>query len=244
MIDASDTARLGEGWDVFGACDGPPSFFPLHVLPSTVHFALLSAHPPAIYSCLAPSPDTVLAAPQTLHVPLLLLANKQDAPGSLSPADIRTAYEQWFQARRDAARAAHGTAELEARHERAASLDVLGVSALEGCVVTVASGRGRTWADATRHRTGVREAVDWLFLRVQNSPRRCVSLAFVVYGVAHCLAGMSDDGVIPACYCSMVARPVCKACSRDTCGIPAPYLVPEHGLLHCTRAPNRVAFTT
>jgi ADP-ribosylation factor related protein 1 len=40
---------------------------------------------------------------------------------------------------------------MERKRERIASLDVLGVSALDG--------------------VGVREAVDWLFLRVQNSRR-------------------------------------------------------------------------
>ncbi|KAG6900726.1 hypothetical protein C0993_003752 [Termitomyces sp. T159_Od127] len=99
--------------------------------------------------------DTVLTAPQILGVPLLLLANKQDAPQSLSVAEIRHDYEDWYQRKLESARrdTRYGQPESEraARRERIASLEVLGVSALEG--------------------TGVREAVDWLFIRVQNSRR-------------------------------------------------------------------------
>lgn len=99
--------------------------------------------------------DSVLSAPQILNVPLLLLANKQDSPMSLSVEEIRHDYEDWHQrklesARRDT-RYAEGDNEMSARRERIASLDVMGVSALEG--------------------TGVRPAVDWLFIRVQNSRR-------------------------------------------------------------------------
>ncbi|KAF8070807.1 P-loop containing nucleoside triphosphate hydrolase protein [Lyophyllum atratum] len=99
--------------------------------------------------------DAVLSAPQILGVPLLLLANKQDSPLSLPVEEIRHDYEDWYQrklesARRDT-RYGEGETERTARKERIASLEVLGVSALEG--------------------TGVREAVDWLFIRVQNSRR-------------------------------------------------------------------------
>ncbi|GLB37815.1 putative small GTPase superfamily, Arf family protein [Lyophyllum shimeji] len=99
--------------------------------------------------------DAVLSAPQILGVPLLLLANKQDSPLSLSVEEIRHDYEDWYQrklesARRDT-RYGQGENERMARKERIASLEVMGVSALEG--------------------TGVREAVDWLFIRVQNSRR-------------------------------------------------------------------------
>ncbi|KAI6112040.1 P-loop containing nucleoside triphosphate hydrolase protein [Pisolithus croceorrhizus] len=81
--------------------------------------------------------DSVLSAPQILNVPLLLLANKQDSP------DSENVQGGGFGEDEDA--------ELERRRQRIASLDVMGISALDG--------------------QGVREAVDWLFLRVQNSRR-------------------------------------------------------------------------
>ncbi|KAI0049971.1 P-loop containing nucleoside triphosphate hydrolase protein [Auriscalpium vulgare] len=97
--------------------------------------------------------DNVLSAPQILGVPLLLLANKQDSPQSLSVEEIRNDYEEWHQRKIESARRRYGEdTEEEHRRQRIASLDVLGVSALEG--------------------TNVRAAVDWLFIRVQNSRRR------------------------------------------------------------------------
>ncbi|KAI0268847.1 P-loop containing nucleoside triphosphate hydrolase protein [Gloeopeniophorella convolvens] len=97
--------------------------------------------------------DTVLSAPQILGVPLLLLANKQDAPGALAVADIRQDYEEWYQRKIESARRRQGDeADRAQRRERIASLDVMGLSALDG--------------------TGVRAVVDWLFIRVQNSKRR------------------------------------------------------------------------
>ncbi|ETW80477.1 hypothetical protein HETIRDRAFT_169233 [Heterobasidion irregulare TC 32-1] len=97
--------------------------------------------------------ESVLSSPQILGVPLLLLANKQDSPQSLSVEEIRNDYEDWHQRKMESARRRYGEEnELEQRRERIASLDVMGVSALEG--------------------TGVRAAVDWLFIRVQNSRRR------------------------------------------------------------------------
>lgn len=69
--------------------------------------------------------DTVLSSPQILHVPLLLLANKQDAQGALSVEDIREHYEDWWQRR-------HQEGTWDGDQERVASLDVMGVSALEG----------------------------------------------------------------------------------------------------------------
>ncbi|KAL4071380.1 P-loop containing nucleoside triphosphate hydrolase protein [Scleroderma yunnanense] len=98
--------------------------------------------------------DSVLSSPQILNVPLLLLANKQDSPDSLSATEIRHDYEAWDQHRRESARRRFGEdegMEVERRRQRIASLDVMGVSALGG--------------------QGVREVVDWLFLRVQNSRR-------------------------------------------------------------------------
>ncbi|KAF9001806.1 P-loop containing nucleoside triphosphate hydrolase protein [Hymenopellis radicata] len=95
--------------------------------------------------------DTVLSAPQILGLPLLLLANKQDSPQSLSVEEIRHDYEDWYQRKIESSRRdRHGDGDA-ARRERIASLDVMGISAIEG--------------------TGVRSAVDWLFIRVQNSRR-------------------------------------------------------------------------
>jgi len=91
--------------------------------------------------------DTVLSSPQILHVPLLLLANKQDVLDALSVEDIRENYEDWWQRRHPS-----GTWEHEEQPERVASLDVMGVSGLDG--------------------SGIKEAVDWLFIRVQNTTRR------------------------------------------------------------------------
>ncbi|KAI0786593.1 P-loop containing nucleoside triphosphate hydrolase protein [Abortiporus biennis] len=97
--------------------------------------------------------ETVLSSPQILGVPLLLLANKQDSPHALSVEEIRQDYEEWYRHKQDSARRRYGEEDdTEQRRERIASLDVMGISALEG--------------------TGVRAAVDWLFIRVQNSRRR------------------------------------------------------------------------
>ncbi|KIK56188.1 hypothetical protein GYMLUDRAFT_76297 [Collybiopsis luxurians FD-317 M1] len=99
--------------------------------------------------------DSVLSSPQILNVPLLLLANKQDTANSLSVEEIRNDYEDWYQRKvesaRRSARYGEGEGSMSSRKERIASLDVMGVSAIEG--------------------TGVRAAVDWLFIRVQNSRR-------------------------------------------------------------------------
>ncbi|KAF9010634.1 P-loop containing nucleoside triphosphate hydrolase protein [Cyathus striatus] len=98
--------------------------------------------------------DGVLSAPQILGVPLLLLANKQDSPQSLSVEEIRHDYEDWYQRKLESARRSsrYGEPENEAaaRRQRIASLDVMGYLLLKGI-------------------TGVRAAVDWLFIRVQNS---------------------------------------------------------------------------
>ena len=84
--------------------------------------------------------ETVLAHPQILDVPLLLLANKQDAPNSLSVNDVRASYEAWWQTRRadgeDTAEPGQiGAGMIMGDDQRAASLDVMGVSALEGYVL-------------------------------------------------------------------------------------------------------------
>ncbi|KAJ8481791.1 hypothetical protein ONZ45_g15189 [Pleurotus djamor] len=106
--------------------------------------------------------DSVLSSPQILGVPLLLLANKQDSPHSLSVEEIRNDYEDWHQRkiqsmRRSSFHQQYGGGNEQdpgLRRERIASLDVMGLSAIQG--------------------TGIREAIDWLFLRVQNSRRQDV----------------------------------------------------------------------
>lgn len=78
--------------------------------------------------------DSVLSAPKILNVPLLLLANKQDSPESLSVEEIRENYEQWYQGKKDSMRRIYGE-HADQLQERFASLDVMGVSALEGLVL-------------------------------------------------------------------------------------------------------------
>ncbi|KZT52870.1 P-loop containing nucleoside triphosphate hydrolase protein [Calocera cornea HHB12733] len=99
--------------------------------------------------------ENVLSAPQILGVPLILLANKQDVPDSMTVEEIRNHYEEWFQRRQREHAAEMGpvspTSEVPTA-ERMASLNVQGISAIEG--------------------TGVRDAVNWLFIRVQNSRQR------------------------------------------------------------------------
>ena len=77
--------------------------------------------------------ETVLSAPQILGVPLLLLANKQDSPLSLSVEEIRHDYEDWHQRKLESARrnVRQGEPENDIM-ERIASLDVMSASALEG----------------------------------------------------------------------------------------------------------------
>ena len=65
--------------------------------------------------------------------------NKQDAEGSLTVEEIRENYENWYQGKKEAARLRFGEQE-ERKHERFASLDVMGISALEGCVRTYDTG--------------------------------------------------------------------------------------------------------
>ena len=75
----------------------------------------------------------MLSAPQILGVPLLLLANKQDSPEALSVEEIRNDYEDWYRHKIDNARRTYSSEdESEHRRERIASLDVMGISALEG----------------------------------------------------------------------------------------------------------------
>jgi ADP-ribosylation factor related protein 1 len=121
MIDASNRDRLDEGWTVFGS-------FPMTEIPS---FAEIRE-------------DDVLTSPQISGVPLLLLANKQDAPDSLTVEEIRETYEEWWNRKQTESHPRtplspfggsewhSGTGEEERR--RMGSLDVMGVSALQGCV--------------------------------------------------------------------------------------------------------------
>lgn len=81
--------------------------------------------------------DEVFASPQTQNLPLLLLANKQDLSESLSPTEIRESYEKWYQAHRSSQA---GDGGLEGR---GGSLEVLGVSALQGYGPTSTSLEGR-----------------------------------------------------------------------------------------------------
>ncbi|KAG8843302.1 ADP-ribosylation factor protein 3, partial [Serendipita sp. 411] len=104
--------------------------------------------------------DEVLTSPQISGVPLLLLANKQDADGSLTVQEIRENYEEWWGRKQNQdqlnARAQggqdHHHSEANEEHRRMASLDVMGISALKG--------------------TGVRDAIDWIYIRVQTNRKR------------------------------------------------------------------------
>lgn len=65
-----------------------------------------------------------------MDVPLLLLANKQDAEGSLSVEAIREDYEAWWQRKQENRRRFENSEDRETR--RMGSLEVMGVSALKG----------------------------------------------------------------------------------------------------------------
>lgn len=127
MIDAEDRERLSEGWEVFGM-SLPHIFF------SFLSRILLP--PLKILIQFSKWLDSVLSAPQILGVPLLLLANKQDSLQSLSVDEIRHDYEDWYQRKLESARRisryGEGENETTARRQRIASLDVMGISALEG----------------------------------------------------------------------------------------------------------------
>ena len=77
-----------------------------------------------------PPPDTVLNHPRIVGLPLLLLANKQDLPNSLTVEQIRENYEEWWQLRNQ--EHAHRLGKQRVDERRMASLDVIGVSALDG----------------------------------------------------------------------------------------------------------------
>lgn len=97
--------------------------------------------------------DEVLNSPRLLNLPLLLLANKQDSPTSLSVAEIRESFDAWYRAGLSSRRSDHEGDKASrsdeegkgvernqhakwddggAKEERMASLDVMGISALQG----------------------------------------------------------------------------------------------------------------
>lgn len=76
--------------------------------------------------------DTVLNHPRIVGLPLLLLANKQDLPDSLTVEQIRANYEEWWQLRNQ--EHAHRLGKQRIDERRMASLDVIGVSAIDGLV--------------------------------------------------------------------------------------------------------------
>jgi ADP-ribosylation factor related protein 1 len=91
--------------------------------------------------------ESVLSSPKILETPFLLLANKQDSDGALSVENIRFEYEAWWQnrirtqnetsirhARRDSVTDAVLSTSGSEALMRSASLDVMGISALEGYV--------------------------------------------------------------------------------------------------------------
>lgn len=134
VIDAQDRERLGEGWEVFGMSISSLQYtdYPLTAVPSTFGTFCASYLIHTIHAI-----DAVLSAPRILNVPLLLLANKQDTPMSLSATEIRQDYEVWDHHRRDSARRRYAEEEgeeEERKKRRIASLEVLGVSGLEGYV--------------------------------------------------------------------------------------------------------------
>lgn len=98
----------------------------------------------------------------------------------MSVEEIRESYEEWTQRRKQKQKQGPEDGDHEQRGDgssagggdRVASLDVMGVSALEGCVMMWLRIMGTLIEYRDTDRTGVRAAVDWLFIRVQNSRRR------------------------------------------------------------------------
>jgi ADP-ribosylation factor related protein 1 len=79
--------------------------------------------------------ETVLSAPQIAGSPLLLLANKQDVEHALTVEDVRYEYEAWWHNRVNDPRSLHSQRAGESGPiMRSASLDVMGISALQGSV--------------------------------------------------------------------------------------------------------------
>lgn len=94
---------------------------------------------PSWETCIHPLIDDVLSSPQISGVPLLLLANKQDAPDSLTVEEIRETYEEWWNRKhhsqpRTPLSPIGGTGWHTGDEERRrmGSLDVMGISALQG----------------------------------------------------------------------------------------------------------------
>lgn len=108
MVDASNRDRLDEGWAVFGGLS-------LHFLTHPIPHPVL---------------DDVLMSPQISGIPLLLLANKQDAEGSMTVEEIRENHEEWWIRRQQSLRSPGLQEGNDTR--RMASLEVMGISALKG----------------------------------------------------------------------------------------------------------------
>lgn len=111
MIDASNRDRLDEGWAVFGKLN---ALLAIVSRESHTRFTL----------------DEVLMSPQISGIPLLLLANKQDAEGSLTVEEIRENHEEWWIRKQSSLRTQGTSSDNDTR--RMGSLEVMGISALRG----------------------------------------------------------------------------------------------------------------
>lgn len=80
--------------------------------------------------------DEVLMSPQISGIPLLLLANKQDAEGSLTVEEIRENHEEWW-VRKQSSMKSPGMSSNENDTRRMGSLEVMGISALKGLVFSL-----------------------------------------------------------------------------------------------------------
>lgn len=94
-----------------------------------------------------PIPETMISDHRVEGVPTLVLANKQDMPGSMAVEDIKQLFNKLIVGKLNVSEGA-----------------VLPISALTGyeCGSSVADQADRMSRD------GIREAVNWLFLRVQK----------------------------------------------------------------------------
>ncbi|WVN90490.1 uncharacterized protein L203_105726 [Cryptococcus depauperatus CBS 7841] len=157
--------------------------------------------------------DEVLNSPRLLNLPLLLLANKQDSPTSLSVAEIRESFEAWQrslsnresdsspkaaeykgkgQQLETSARKSNEWDDGGAKAERMASLDVMGASALEG--------------------TGIRDAVNWLYIRVQNARKIEARLTSKIYSYqgqqasVNAIAACYLDSLVKSCFSESISN--------------------------------------
>jgi len=111
VIDASNRDRLDEGWAVFGRLNA------LLAIISDEYLTLFIL-------------DEVLMSPQISGIPLILLANKQDAEGSLTVEEIRENHEEWWIRKQSSMRTQGMSSDNDTR--RMGSLEVMGISALRG----------------------------------------------------------------------------------------------------------------